>query len=43
MEHKIKVEEDTAIEVHAEGMRIGINENELSLEFGEIKQHKNKS
>ena len=42
MEHKIKVEEDTAIEVHAEGMRIGINENELSLEFGEIKQCKNK-
>lgn len=42
MEHKIKVEEDTAIEVRAEGMRIGINENELSLEFGEIKQCKNK-
>lgn len=42
MEHKIKVKEDTAIEVRAEGMRIGINENELSLEFGEIKQCKNK-
>lgn len=40
---KIKIEEDAAIvEVYAEGMRVGINENELSLEFGEIKRRENK-
>jgi len=39
---KIKIEEDAAIvEVYAEGMRVGINENELSLEFGEIKRREN--